>query len=86
MRNLIENYVKSITKNDILKLALDNNFDINDTDIDILYHYVKNNWQDFLYGNPEPIIMDLKNKIGIEKAKIITDLFYYYKAKYQEFL
>ena len=86
MRFIIKEYIEKIEIKDIFKFALDNNIDLNDNEAKILYFYLKNNWEDLLYGNPEPIILEIKNKIGEDKGNVICDLFYFYREKYKNYL
>ena len=83
---LIESYIKQVTKNDIYNFAYNNNIILNEKDIDILYHYLKNNWQDFLYGDSETIIQELEGKISSDKVFALKKLYTFYLNKYQNFL
>ena len=84
-RLLIENYVKQIKKSDIYNFALINNIDLSEKDIDILYYYLKKNWEELLYGNKD-ILNDLKQEIDEEKFLKIKSLFELYYNKYQDLL
>ena len=84
-RLLIENYVKQIKKSDIYNLALINNIDLSEKDIDILYYYLKKNWEELLYGNKN-ILNDLKQEIDEKKFLKIKSLFEIYYNKYQDLL
>lgn len=84
-RLLIENYVKQIKQSDIYNFALMNNIDLSEKDIDILYYYLKKNWEELLYGNKD-ILNDLKQEIDEEKFLKIKSLFELYYNKYQDLL
>ncbi len=84
-RLLIENYVKQIKKSDIYNFALINNIDLSEKDIDILYYYLKKNWEELLYGNKN-ILNDLKQEIDEKKFLKIKSLFEIYYNKYQDLL
>ena len=73
-RLLIENYIKQISKQDILEFASKNNIQLEKQEQDILYHYLKNNWQDLLYGNSRSIFKELEEKLGSEKFNILKSL------------
>ena len=81
----IENYVKQIKKSDIYNFALINNIDLSEKDIDILYYYLKKNWEELLYGNKN-ILNDLKQEIDEKKFLKIKSLFEIYYNKYQDLL
>lgn len=85
-RIFIENYIKQINKETIYKFALQNNISLTEKDVNILYHYLQNNWQDLLYGNQERAFMNLENQIDDEKFLTIKNLFKYYFEKYQDLL
>ena len=84
-RLLIENYVKQIKQSDIYNFALMNNIDLSEKDIDILYYYLKKNWEELLYGNKN-ILNDLKQEIDEKKFLKIKSLFEIYYNKYQDLL
>ena len=84
-RLLIENYVKQIKQSDIYNFALMNNIDLSEKDIDILYYYLKKNWEELLYGNKD-ILNDLKQEIDEKKFLKIKSLFELYYNKYQDLL
>lgn len=85
-RLLIENYVKQINKKDIYNFALQNNIILTDEDIDILYHYLQNYWQEVLFGDKEKIFIQLEKEVGKEKFLKIKSLFDFYFEKYQNLL
>ena len=85
-RILIENYIKQISKTDIYNFAIKNNIHLSEKDVDILYHYLKNNWQEILYGNERKYLDDLETKIGKEKFLAIKNLYDVYFEKYHDLL
>ena len=85
-RLLIENYIKQISKQDIKKFADKNNIQLSEKDQDILYHYLKNNWQEILYGNSRGVFSELKTKFEADKFIRIKELFDFYFEKYHDFL
>lgn len=85
-RLLIEKYIKQISKQDIKEFANKNNIQLSEKDQDILYHYLKNNWQDLLYGNSRSVFKELEEKLGAEKFNILKNLYDFYFEKYHDFL
>ena len=83
---MIENYIKQIKKEDIYKFGIQNDISLSDDEVDILYHYLNNNWQDLLYGNSRSIFSDMEKRIDRNKFLKIRKLFDEYFNKYQDFL
>ncbi len=83
---LINNYIKKLTKDDIVNLSNSNNIYLSISEIDILYYYIKNYNQELLYGDYNIIFNDLKNKISSENYNKIFNLFIYYKNIYSNYL
>ena len=79
---IISEYIKKITVNDIKNFANKKNINLTNTDAIILYTYMKNHYQDFLNGNDEEIIKEIKNKITPNTFKEAYKLYLEYKIKY----
>ena len=86
MRFFIKDYINKIGTADIIKFASFNNVELNQEEALVLDFYLKNNWEELLYGDPLPIIRNIEEKLGKSKALVITDLFYSYKEKYKNYL
>ena len=86
MRFIIKEYINKISTQDILNFGLENDVPLDERDAEVLHFYLKNNWEDLLYGSPLPIINKIEDKLGKTKSKIISDLFYINKEKYKDFL
>lgn len=85
-RILIENYIKQISKQDIVMFANKNNVNLLKKDVDILYHYLKNYWQELLYGDALKVFTKLEYELGSEKVQIIKKLYEFYYDKYHNLL
>ena len=48
MNNLIESFIKRMTKEDIIKFASKNNLKTTSEEIDFVFNFIKNNYQDVL--------------------------------------
>ena len=86
MQRFIENYIQKISKQDILSFAYQNNLSLSKEEIDILYHYLLNNYKDLLNGNSRGIFEALEDKIDIDKLDKIKELYEFYYNKYQDLL
>lgn len=82
MEYLIKEYIKKLTVNDIKKYAKTKNILISDNDALILYTYAKNHYEDFLNGNDEYLIKELKEKLSPDVFKATYKLYLEYKIKY----
>lgn len=86
MNNIIKNYVEKINYEDIIRFGGKNNITVDKDESLILLDYLKNNWEEFLYGDPLPIIRKLEGEIGKTKCEKISELLFYYKDKYINYL
>ena len=48
---IIINYIKKLTKQDIYKYCVNNNIPINDEEVDVIYYYIKNRYNEFFEGH-----------------------------------
>lgn len=51
MINLIEPYIRNISKDDIISFALKNNINLNSNELDFIYNFIKTKYKDIL-ANP----------------------------------
>lgn len=75
---LLKNYIEKLKKEDIIKYIENNNYCISNKEIDIIYFYIKNYWEDF-YNNKEEIWNKLKNDVSDNTYIEIRKLFQKYK-------
>ena len=83
---LIKNYINNLKIKDIKDFALKNDILINDNEADYLFNIVKNNYQELIYGNPNAIFKNNKDKINDDSYHKIIKLYFLYKNKYQHLL
>lgn len=86
MNNIIKNYVLKIKCEDIIAFGCKNSIYVDKNEALIILKYLKNNWEELLYGNPLPIINKLEDEIGKTKCDKISNLLYFYKDKYKNYL
>ena len=82
MEYLIKEYIKKMSVDDIKKYAKTKNIIISDNDAFILFTYAKNHYEDFLNGNDDLLIKDLKEKLSPNTFKECYKLYLEYKIKY----
>ena len=85
-RLLIANYIKQIKKDDIYNFGILNNIKLSSEEIDILYHYLNNYWEELLYGNARGVFSKMEIDFDKDKFLKIKNLFEEYFNKYQNFL
>lgn len=85
-RLFIENYIKQVTKDDIFKFGALNDIELSEEEVNILYHYLNNYWEEILYGNSEDVFLDMEKKFDSAKFLKMKELFSEYFQRYQKFL
>lgn len=73
-KTLIKNYVDNLKKENIIKFIGNNNYQVDDKEIDIIYFYIKNYWED-IYDNKDEVWSRLKNDVSESTYKKIVNLF-----------
>ena len=61
--DIIKMYIERLTKEDIVNYIVKNELDVDNSDIDIIYYYIKNHYKDFINKKEsmlEKIKKDLK--------------------------
>lgn len=86
MRLFIKDYIDKLNKTDIIDFGLKNDIFLSEDEASTLMFYLKNNWEDILYGDPAPIIYKIKESFGCSKGEKIVNLFNFYKDKYRNYL
>lgn len=77
-KQLIKNYIDKLKKEDIIKYIENNNYQVSDKDIDTIYFYIKNYWEDF-FDNKEEVWLKLQNDVSPSTYKEIMLLYQKYK-------
>ena len=83
---LMKNYISKITTKDIDSFARKNNIELNKEELKLIENYIKSDWKTIIYGNPENILKDLKQKLNNEKYQKIENLYIVSKNKYKYYL
>ena len=83
---LIRNYINKLTIDDINSVALKNNINLNDNELNYICNQVKNNYENLLYGDSTNIFNDLKENVSSDNYLKIKSLFDTYMQKYQSLL
>lgn len=83
---IIFKYIENITADDIKKFSLKENVQLSDSEINIILYYIKNYYNDLLYGDYNSIFEKIKSRINPTSYKKIFDIYLSYKSKYSKYL
>ncbi len=86
MYNIIERYIKNLSKEQVNNFALKNNVNLSGLELDFLYVFIKKNYKEIL-ANPNLLNLDrYKTKFSEENFAKIKKLFNEYLSKYGSYL
>ena len=77
-KQLLKSYIQKLKKEDIIKYIENNNYNVSDKEINTIYFYIKNYWEDF-FDNKEEIWKKLKNDISNNTYVEVMNLYQKYK-------
>jgi hypothetical protein len=83
---LIKNYISKLSLSEIDEFSKKQGLSLDDDELNIIYNYIKNDWHTIIYGNPRPILDDLKSKIDEYSYQRIEKLYVEFKNKYKNYL
>ena len=78
---IIQKYINKLTKQDIINYSSNEKIQLSQKEIDIIYEYIKTRYLDFLSGNQDIILKELKSKLNIKTYQKIEELYQQYKNK-----
>lgn len=78
---IIINYIKKLTKNDISNYCKNTNIPLTEEELEIIYYYIKNRYNDFLNGHEQELLEEIKYKVKSATYNKILELYYKYKDK-----
>lgn len=86
MYNIIERYIKNLSKEQVNNFSLKNNVNLSGLELDFLYVFIKKNYKEVL-ANPSLLNLDrYKTKFSEENFVKIKKLFNEYLSKYGSYL
>lgn len=77
-KQLLKIYIEKLKKEEVIKYIENNNYRVSDKEIDIIYFYIKNYWEDF-YNNNDVVWKKLKNDVSVNTYIEIMSLYNKYK-------
>lgn len=83
---MIDNYIKNLTKDDILNYSIKEKINLNFNELECIYNTIKNDYKTLLYGDYNTIFNNIKSRINPTSYRKIKTLFIKYKNKYNKYL
>ena len=83
---LIKNYISRLTLKDIDEFAKKHGIELNDQELKLIEQHIRKDWRTIIYGNPRPILNNLKNKLKNNEYQKIENLYIEFKNKYKNYL
>lgn len=83
---LIQQYIDRMTLEDVNSFAVSNGIILKDEELKLIYNHIITNWRTIIYGNPRPILDDLKSQIDEVSYKKIEALYVQFKNRYYNIL
>ena len=83
---LIKNYISRLKLDDIDKFAKKHNIELNEEELKLVEQHIIKDWHTIIYGNPRPILDNLKEKLNQEEYQKIENLYIEFKKKYKYYL
>ncbi len=80
-KSLLKNYIEKLKKEDIIKYINNNNYQVTDKEIDTIYFYIKNYWEDIFDNKPE-IWNKIKKDVTLPTFIQLQNLY----QKYQKYI
>lgn len=79
---LISEYIKKMSVDDIINFAKKKGITLPYSDAMILYSYAKSHYEEFINGNPDSILKELKKKLSPNTFKEAYKIYLEAKIKY----
>lgn len=83
---LIKNYISRLTINDIDTFSKKHGIELNENELKLIDQHIKKDWRTIIYGNPRPILDNLKQKLNNLDYQKIENLYIEFKNKYENYL
>lgn len=85
MLNLVRSYIDNMRMEDLNNLALSKGINLNDSELEFLYNFIKKNYE-MVLSNPNLDLSNYKEYFSLENYNKIVNLFNEYKIKYASYL
>jgi hypothetical protein len=71
---------------EINDFALKHGIVLQDKETKLLYYYIKRDWRTIIYGNPRPILDELKANLEPLTYNKVEELYTMFKNQFQDYL
>lgn len=78
---LIMNYIRKLSKEEVIQFIRMQNICMTNEEIDVIYHYLKTRAKEFLSGNHQGILDEIKNQVSSATYSKILEYYQMYKEK-----
>lgn len=78
---LIQKYIQKIAKQDIDTFAKNQGIILENSELEIIYYYIKNRYKEFFKGDDQKILYEIKNQVKPTTYNKIEELYNIYKNK-----
>ena len=85
-RAFIKNYICNLTPIQVKQFASEKHVTLSDTEANYITNFIKQNWEELLYHNPEPLFQKAAQQVRQQIIQKEKEEFYQAKQKYQSFL
>ena len=85
-RFFILNYIRKLEKNDIINFSKKQNIPLTDEEVDVIYFYIKNRYQDFFMGCEKELLEEIKKKVSHDTYLKILEYYSLYLPSFYTFL
>ncbi|MBR1417293.1 MAG: DUF2624 family protein [Bacilli bacterium] len=82
IKNLIKNYISNLSLNDIKNISLQNNINLSSNELDFIYNFIKNNYNNIIDNPSNFNLINYKDKFSNENYLKLDNLINEYKLKY----
>lgn len=86
IRGLIKKQIDKIEAKDIYEFAKKNGIALTEEEEKIIYKYIKSSWEELIFMDYNPILMEAKPYLREETMNKIEELIIFFKQKYKNYL
>jgi hypothetical protein len=83
---IIKHYIDKLRLIDVKNFISDNNYNVTDDELHIIYNTIKNDWYKLLYGDYKSVFNKIKSHFNKDTYNNMIELYHYYKNKYKSYL
>ena len=83
---LIKNYISRLTINEIDEFAKKHGIELKENELILIKQIIQKDWRTIIYGNPKPILDNIKTKLSNLQYQKIENLYIEFKQKYENYL